>query len=275
MDKSSFCILFTLLPWVPAAAFDWSSTTVGWSHGNHYAEPFKPKDIGKNIYSLTHANGYRYGTNFINIDHLVSDSSDPTATGNGARETYVVYRHLLDFSKLSDQPLKLGPIRSVGLTAGFDWNNKNDAGYASNKQMLVIGPTVMLDVPGFLNVSLLMLEESNHPRRITNRYTYKTHPMLNVVWNIPVGNLGHLPVEFAGYANFIAAKGTNEFGGQTARETNIDMKLMVDAGQLTGRGKSPFKVGIGYQYWHNKFGNLPSIIGTTARTPYLRAEYRF
>ena len=275
MTRFSPFFLLGLLLCRPADAFDWTATSVGLSHSNHYAEPFNNKDVGKNIYSRTHANGYRYGSNFLNIDHLVSDSSDPAPSGSGARETYVVYRHLLDLSKLIGQPLRFGPIRSVGLTAGFDWNNKNDVGYASKKQMLVIGPTLMLDVPGFLNISLLVLEESNRPRSIADRYTYKTHPMLNLAWNIPLGNLGTLPVEFAGYANFIAAKGTNEFGSQTARETNIDMKLMVDAGRLAGRGSSPFKIGIGYQYWHNKFGNLPSTVGSTARTPYLRAEYHF
>ncbi|MGS0754064.1 hypothetical protein ACVBEH_04535, partial [Roseateles sp. GG27B] len=110
------------------------------------------------------------------------------------------------------------------LTAGFDANTKTDAGYNSKKRMLVAGPTLMIDVPGFLNVSLLALWESNAPYNTfskvsTPRYSYGTHPMLTAAWGIP---LGSLPVTFEGFANFIAAKGKNEFGDDTKAETNID-----------------------------------------------------
>lgn len=52
--------------------------------------------------------------------------------------------------------------------------------------MLVLGPTLMFDVPGFLEVSLLALRESNAPysgfaRTSTACYTYKTHAMLTAV----------------------------------------------------------------------------------------------
>ena len=52
---------------------------------------------------------------------------------------------------LGGRDFKAGPIRGWGLTAGFDWNTKNDAGYNSRKRMWVLGPTVSFDVPGFLN----------------------------------------------------------------------------------------------------------------------------
>lgn len=257
-----------------AQAWDWSDTSVGWSHGNRYAEPFNTRDISKNIYSFTHADGYRYGTNFLNIDRLQSDSTDRQTDGSGARETYVVYRHTLDLGKVTDKNLSVGPVRGVGLTAGFDWNNKNDAGYASKKRMLVLGPTLMFDVPGFLNLSLLWMQESNRPVGVADRYTYRTHPMLSAAWSIPVGS-DRLPLFFTGYGNWIASKGKNEFGGDTATETNIDMKLLLDVGAASGGTKGHAFVGIGYQYWHNKFGNLPSVSGSTANTPYIRAEYHF
>ena len=86
-------------------------------------------------------------------------------------------------------------------------------------------------------------------------------------------------MSFEGFANLIASKGKDEFGGHTATETNIDMELMFDVGAGTGMmGKNTFKVGIEYQYWKNKFGNNasgPAGNGAFAKTPMIRAEYHF
>jgi hypothetical protein len=266
-------------------AADWSDTSIGIRTGNKFAEPFGSNDIHKDIVNLTHASGYKYGTNFFNVDYLKSDEKDPASAGSteGAHEVYIVYRHTLDIEKISGTPMKFGPVRGLGATIGFDVNAKTDAGYNSKKRMLVLGPTLMMDVPGFLNLSLLLLKESNAPcstfgtPSCVSRYTYKTHPMLTAAWAIPIGSL---PLSFEGFANFIASKGKNEFGGDTAAETNIDMQIMFDVSSLYG-GKGTFKLGLEYQYWKNKFGNPTTAAGAgagpgaTAKTPMIRAEYHF
>lgn len=267
-----------------AHAADWSDTYIGYRYGTSFGEPFNNEDIAKNIFNLGHVSGYKYGTNFLNVDMLLSDSKDPASPGSssGAQEIYVVYRHTLDLGKITGRPesFKFGPIRGVGLTAGFDANTKDDAGYNSKKRMLVAGPTVMLDVPGFLNVSILQLWESNAPynkfsHTATDRYDYDPHPMLSLAWGIPIGSL---PLSFEGYANFIASKGKNEFGGGTKPETNIDMQVMYDASSLLGASKNTAKIGLEYQYWRNKFGNDHTGAagsGAFAKTPMIRAEYHF
>ena len=267
-----------------AHAADWSDTYIGYRYGTSFGEPFNNEDIAKNIFNLGHVSGYKYGTNFLNVDMLLSDSKDPASPGSssGAQEIYVVYRHTLDLGKVTGRPesFKFGPIRGVGLTAGFDANTKDDAGYNSKKRMLVAGPTVMLDVPGFLNVSILQLWESNAPynkfsHTATDRYDYDPHPMLSLAWGIPIGSL---PLSFEGYANFIASKGKNEFGGGTKPETNIDMQVMYDASSLLGASKNTAKIGLEYQYWRNKFGNDHTGAagsGAFAKTPMIRAEYHF
>jgi nucleoside-specific outer membrane channel protein Tsx len=271
----------------PAIAEDWSDNSISWRYGDQFREPFNNQVISKNIVSLTHASGYKYGSNFLNIDVLKSDSKDPSSatSTSGALETYVVYRHTLDIGKISGRDIKFAAVRGFGITGGFDFNVKGDAGYNSKKRMLVLGPTLMMDVPGFLNVSLLALWESNNPSISAgafnpgypgHRYYYDTHPMLNAVWAIP---LGSLPVSFEGYANFIAAKGRDETGHNTAPETSIDMQLMYDLGAVLGVAKNTFRAGFEYQYWHNKFGNSDSTVapsgGNTAHTPMIRAEYHF
>lgn len=188
---------------------------------------------------------------------------------------------MLDLGALTGSKFAFGPVRGLGLTAGFDVNAKADAGYNSKKRMLVAGPTFMMDVPGFLNVSALMLWESNAPystftKTSTPRYTYKTHPMLTAAWSIPLGK--DTGLSFEGFANLIASKGKNEFGGPTAVETNIDAQVMYDLSGALGSPKNTLKVGLEYPYWKNKFGNSasgPAGSGAFAKTPMLRAEYHF
>ncbi len=263
-------------------AADWSDTYIGYRTGSKFAEPFGSNDIHKDIINFSHVSGYKYGSNFFNVDFLKSDEKDPAGAGstNGAHEVYIVYRNTVDLEKAAGVAAKFGPVRGMGVTFGFDVNAKTDAGYNSKKRMLVVGPTLFVDVPGFLNVSLLLLKESNAPYNTftntsTPRYNYKTHPMLSAAWGIPLAK--DIPISFEGYANFIASKGKNEFGGDTAAETLIDMQVMYDVSSHWG-AKGQFKVGLEYQYWKNKFGNDhsgPAGDGAFAKTPMLRAEYHF
>jgi len=269
-----------------AHAADWSDTSIGVRTGEKYAEPFNTKDIKKTIVDFNHVSGYKYGSNFFNIDFLLSDKNDPAGAGstNGAQEVYVVYRHTLDLEKVTGTPMKFGFVRGVGATLGFDANTKTDAGYNSKKRMLVAGPTFNVDVPGFLSVSLLALFESNAPfntfsKVSTPRRSYDTHPMLTAAWGIPLGK--DTGFSFEGFANFIASKGKlDDKVTDSAAETNIDAQVMYDVGALAG-AKGKFKVGLEYQYWKNKFGNKTTAVGAgagpgaTAKTPMLRAEYHF
>lgn len=266
-------------------AADWSDNSVSWRAGNRFAEPFKPNDISKHILAYTHASGGQYGSDFLNIDYLMSNQDDPKTFGSdsGAKEVYLTYRHTVDLAALTGHDMKFGPIRSVGITAGIDLNSKSDSGYNSRKRMLVLGPTLSFDVPGFFNLGLHWLHESNHPSVSPgafdpgfpdSRYTYKTHPQLAASWATPIGAWS-----FEGYANLIDEKGRSETGAKTATEFNIDMKLIRDIGTWFDQAPRRWRAGVEYQYWNNKFGNsdrtVGAIGGNTAKTPMLRIEYHF
>lgn len=264
-------------------AADWSDTALSWRYGQTYREPFNPNNVSKHIFALTHASGYKYGANYFNVDLLQSDHNDPGSLTqkSGAQEAYIVYRHTLDIGKIMGQELAYGYVKGVGATFGFDWNTKNDVGYNSRKRMLVVGPTLMWDVPGYLNTSILLLRESNAPSgafppisQVTDRYSYDTHPMFSASWGIPVAE----GWSFEGYLNFIAAKGRDEVGNPTGPETNIDMEIMYDVGRHFSQPKNRFRVGFEYQLWNNKFGNTKATTGDRgqrASTPMIRAEYHF
>lgn len=266
-----------------AAAADWSDTAISWRYGTRFREPFNDRNIHKHIFAVTHASGYTYGTNYFNVDFLQSDENDPASLGQtqGAQEAYVVYRHTLDIGKLRGRDIAFGAVRGAGVTFGFDWNTKNDVGYNSRKRMLVAGPTLMWNVPGFFNTSLLLIHESNAPSgafppisEVRGRYTYRTHPMLSASWAIPAGERW----SWEGYINVIAAKGRDETGNPTGPETNLDMTLMYDLSPHLGAKKSTFRIGAEYQFWNNKFGNTGATTGgrgQRASTPMIRAEYHF
>lgn len=276
-----FTANFTLAGNVQAA--DWSDTALAWRTGSAFREPFNPRNIKKNVVSLSHVSGYQYGTNFFNVDLLQSDHVDPASLtqNEGAQEAYVVYRHTLDLGKLNGSEYKFGAIRGLGLTLGFDWNAKNDVAYNSRKRMLVFGPTLMWDVPGHLNTRLLLLSESNAPSgafppiaQIKGRYSYKIHPMLALDWGV---DLGH-SLAFEGFANFIAPKGKDEVGRDTGAETQVDLRLMFDLGAMAGMSKKKFRAGLEFEYWHNKFGNTALTTGGKgykANTTMLRVDYHF
>lgn len=273
-----------------ADAAIWSDTSIGWRYGTQFAEPYKNDaagdriDITKQIFNLTHASGDKYGSNFFNVDLLQSDD-EPNSTqssGKGAQEAYVVIRRYLDAGALFKKDLAVpGYIRGAGLTAGLDWNTKNDS-YGSKKRMWVVGPTVRFDVPGFLDFSVLALFESNDPSSdtprfgySTGRYTYDTHMAAQFTWGILIAKT---PLSFEGYALWIDAKGKNESGGDTKAETHIDARVMYDMSGLIGLKDSKLRAGAGYEYWKNKFGNDTDGFagkGATASTPMVRVDYHF
>jgi nucleoside-specific outer membrane channel protein Tsx len=273
-----------------AQAADFSDTAISWRYGTRFREPYNPSDIHKHVFALTHASGYKYGSNYFNLDMLQSDDKDPGSLNQsgGAQEAYVVYRHTLDIGALRGEALRFGPIKGAGLVLGFDWNTKNDVGYNSRKRMLVVGPTVMWDVPGFLSTGIMLIHESNAPSgafppisNVRGRYTYDNHPMFSATWGIPIPDSwsgGLTGLSFEGYLNYIAAKGRDEVGNPTGAETNLDMQVMYDVGTRFGQPKNRFRVGVEYQLWNNKFGNTAATTGNQgqrASTPMVRAEYHF
>jgi hypothetical protein len=290
--KIALVLLAAMAAGVQAA--EWSDTAMTYRHGTKFGEPFSGNNITKDIVGLTHASGYKYGSNFFNVDYLMSKdgSADPAFpnASTGATEVYAIYRNTVDLEKATGKSYKAKGVRGVGVTFGGDVNVKNDAGYNSSKQMFVVGPTLMLDVPGFLNVSVLQLWESNSPYNAkanssnnnlpyggTERYNYEPHPMLNVVWGVPF-SIGSVPLSFEGFANVIAPKGKLESGRDSKTETNIDMQVMYDMSSTIGAQPKTFKVGVEYQFWKNKFGNDYSGVtgqGAFAKTPMIRAQYHF
>lgn len=281
--RSMTCaIALTALSSTTLQAAEWNDTSLALSYGSSFSEPFKNTadgeafEIDKHIISLVHVSGYRYGNQFFQVNlHQSNNEPNGNVSGKGAQEAYVIYRHTLEYEKIFGKiENKPDFIRGVGLTFGGDWNTKNDD-YGSNREMWVVGPTMMFDVPGFLNLSLLGYFESNKPNVIEGKFSYDPYLAVQLNWGMPIQKTG---LEFNGVAVWMDEKGKNEFGGDTASEIFIDTSLMYDVGQALGAKPQTFKVGAAYQYWKNKYGNNAkgdAGKGATASVPMLRAAYHF
>lgn len=251
------------------AALDWSDNAFRYTWGQSFSEPGvratdgSSRTIAKNIVAFTHVDGYKFGGNYLNINMLLSTSEDPANRnpGQGATEFYAIYRHDLSLAKLTHSKAGFGPIRDVFLEAGIDYSTKNTA-FAPHKVMPVVGPGVALKVPGFWNVAVLANKEWNNNGVASvkpdgtldftkgSAVEFDTTVMLATSWGIP---LLSLPVSFEGFGSLNLPKGKDGFNRQTKSELLLHPKLMWDVG--THFATKGYQVGVGYEYWMNKFGN--------------------
>jgi hypothetical protein len=274
---------------LPAAAADGTDMFVGWRYSNEFQDPNIGADVTKNVLQATVANRYSLGSNFLNVDVLVSNAYDPAAgaTSNGAQEIYVTWRHQLSFTKAFKARVKKGIVRDVALTAGLDLNAKN-TGFAPGKQAMVLGPTLNVNLPkGFLDVSALYYKEWNHSAFGTpsKNVSFDGTAMFNATWGVPISLGKGASSTFKGFGNVILPKGKDASGVGTETEVLVRTTWQIDVGQLAFGRKGLLSVGPGYELWYHKFGNPtplpPAVAGGAARpnhttsAPTIQAEIHF
>ena len=258
-----------------AQAFDWSDTQLRAWYGPNFREPGVHGDIAKEILSGTHADGYEWGSNFFNIDFLKSDRRDASSDGrDGALEVYAVYRHDLSLNKISGtKAFAFGPIRDVMVEVGADANTK-DTTFDSEKRMPVAGLAFAFDVPGFWQVAFLWDKEFSHNGIVGRNVIYNSTERFETSWDRPF-MLGGQAMDFEGFGLINAPKGTDGFGAKTKTEYLAHPKLMADVG-ADFDDPGHLKIGVGYEYWLNKFGNdHTSVYGSEANAFFGEVDYHF
>jgi len=270
MHKSKLLLapLLALALAAPAAnATLWQDNSIHYWYGTAFAEPgigtydsagnpTGDTNISKNVISFTHASGYTHGGNFLNIDFLWSGPKDPvngtgsTPINQGALEVYAVYRHHLSLNSfIASKPFEAGPLRDLNFTFGADFNTKNTT-FAPEKMLPLGGLELSFAVPGFLNIGAFVAREWDTNGFANKAVTFDYTLRVDAAWHIntPVGALS-----FQGFASVVLPKGKDGFGGDTVTEILLHPKLMYDVGTLFG--DKGYEVGVGWQYWLNKFGN--------------------
>jgi len=275
-----------------AHAFDWTENEIGLSWGPTYAEPGvaskshpRGNDIEKFVVSITHADGFALGTNFINVDILKSGSNDPANNSNeGATELYAVLRNVMSGNKISGTTnFSWGPIADIGWETGVDLETKNTA-FAAEKRLVVFGPQFSLVVAeflggkdGFFNISLHGEHEWNNNGIVGKSVDFDPTFEMETAWSLPMPfSFGPYKVKFKGFANLVAPKGKDGFGAQTKVEILVHPKMMVDFGEVIPGNKDRLEAGIGFEYWLNKFGNDHNAVpGSIQMTPLFLVSYKF
>ncbi|MDN7143348.1 nucleoside-binding protein [Pseudomonas sp. JQ170] len=271
----SAAVSAALLYQQPAQAFEWVNNSVGFRYGKQFTNPNNPHYISKRVFTFTHADGYRYGSNFLNIDVLLSDSNDPRkGTDHGSSEVYAVYRNQLFASRVLDIPKGDGLIKDYALTLGFDANRNNNLG-SSNKRAVVVGPTLKFNSVGVLDLSLMYYREHNQsgiPGVRDKELTFDGTYALNLTWLRPF-QVGTHNAKFQGTLNHIGEKGKDYNDRDTAAETLLRSSLLfaLRPGEKT---KPNLWLGVGYEYWHNKFG-VDGGRGSRTSTPTFNMEISF
>lgn len=269
----------------PAASpFIFSDTQLSYWHEFTAAEPGVGRPIDKNIFTLTHFDVWKYGTNFVNVDFLKSDNHDPAAPwgglgfpippqgiGDGAFEVYGLFRSTLNWNSLSDNKMTtVGPLKDISFYFGADANTK-DTAFAPRKRDVVAGLQFAFDLPGggFFNVAPVFYKEWNENGIAAQLINAVLCPLtvcsadvefdgtfkVETLYMIPLTFIGDLPLKFGGYTQITAPKGVDGFGNATKTEIHSDNRLTLDLGKATGSDPNRIDVFVGYSYWYNKFGN--------------------
>ena len=105
---------------------------------------------------------------------------------------------------------------------------------------------------------------------------YLLSVVLYVLSLLAVFQIGPLPLNFTGFANLIGPKGSGATGDSYHRtEILLHPKLLLDVGSLIGFQPRKLEAGVGYEYWHNKFGNVPPLSGTEQNSVFVEVGYHF
>jgi hypothetical protein len=271
-----------------AHAFDFQDNSVSLTYGPTYKEPGIPQnknnhgtDIGKFTLTFTHFDVWKYGTDFLNIDTLFSNGHDPASPGNngdpGAVEVYALYRANLSLNAIGNtKAFTFGPVKDVRLEIGGDWNTKNTT-FAPEKKLIVAGPNIAFDVPGFFDLGFHIAHEWNNNGIVGKSVSFDPTFELEAVWMQPLAFTG-LPLRTDGFFNLIAPKGKDGFGNETATEILTQPRIVLDLGALTMNKPNMLDTYVGFQYWLNKFGNdhtLPGNSGSVAETVFFGFTVHF
>jgi hypothetical protein len=133
----------------------------------------------KQVYSFTHFDIWRYGTNFFTISLYKSDHNDPAApcinagitsaflpaTCAGASEIYGLFRSTFGFNQIfNTKAFTIGPLTNVSFEVGMDANAENRF-FGAAKRDIVAGLQFEFALPykGYFNVApLVYYEFLNH-----------------------------------------------------------------------------------------------------------------
>lgn len=216
-----------------AYCFDWTTTELHYQQGN-LKQPFSRRTAETSIVTLQHANGWRYGDNFLFVD---------TAKPQGEKvDYYAEYYGNLSLGKITGKDLSIGPISDFGVLMGVNW--------APNPGVLKYLPGLRLswDLPGF---AFLNSDFTAYIDVSDNKVAESHSFMVDINGRYPF-ELFNSKFSIEGHIEYIGER-QNQFG--LVRDWFFSqIQLRYDLGHLLLDRPEKVFIGTEWQYWDNKLG---------------------
>lgn len=237
------CFIFALLSLsiysqsANADFFEWTNTEIQYLHGDGYRMPSNPYDISQSIITFTHADGWKYGRNFLFMDTLITESGQPSQT-NVYGEVY----SYLTLGKIIGEDLSFSIFKDLNATVSVNAGENLESWSKSGSRVALYGFTVDFNLPFFKVFSLDFMRHN-----VLEPVAIGTSWQMTAVWKLPF-SIANTKWSLDGFADFTESKNAKYVGNILAQP-----QLRLDVGDLWGQSNHVF-VGVEYQYWHNKYG---------------------
>ena len=258
-----------------ANAQHWGATEAQFQYGNLHQTGTGGATADTAIFTFQYAGGWKYGETFFFVDlsHFRSDKNgdNPFNPGADGSEAYAEWYTAFYLGKISGKSFKFGPVKDIGLVAGFNWAPDVDS------MWYLPGVRFSLDLPGFAFATLDVTAFINQSFADASATEFKIFDegnswMTDFSWDYPF-KIGKTGWSVVGHVEYIDGRtqvntfGTTELSWWVLAQPQV----RLDLGELLYKTENQLFVGIEYQYWKNKQGED----GTTDNAVQLLVVWRF
>lgn len=267
-----------------AWGIDYQDTYVSIRYLPSDKQPGYSKTIPEVAGNISYANGWTYGSKFVSIDYLDYGKGDysNSVTGHAnsnSGQVYSGFHSTLSGNKITGSDLfRFGPIRDIGIDFGLELSLHNDQ-FASYQKIVMVGPQFSINLPrGFWNITVGMAHEWDTNAFLSNGNgtNFNTTYIMETAWAYPFA-VGPVPLNFTGFGVVYGPKGAGASGDFYHHvEIIAHPKLLVDIGELLGYTPKKIEAGVGFEYWHNKYGAVSHLVpGSEERSAFFEVGYHF
>lgn len=227
-----------------ANAFDWSTTELHYQYGNLEA-PFRGgRDSPTNILTFQHADGWKYGDNFIFVDFLHDADDDGFNDDDIYGEVYFNF----SLSKILDAQTGVKLIKDIGILAGLNM------GLDSEVVKYLPGIRISWDVEGFsfLNTDIAFYIDDSSGLASGGVPKEDNSFFIDVNWAFPLKVASH-HFSIEGHMEYIGER-TDETGARVSEWLFAQTQFRYYVSDLFDRPNKVF-IGTEWQLWINKLGD--------------------
>jgi nucleoside-specific outer membrane channel protein Tsx len=241
-QKVLLSILTTLLVQSEAIAFDWTVTEVHYQYGK-LDIPYTGTDTTDDIstYTLQHANGWKYGDNYVFIDQTEGDVSNKDLYSEGYAG--------LSLGKISSIDLSCGPLKDIAFIGGYNW------GESAKFYKVLVGMRFVFQPKGFSFINLDIVTYNDRNKGVEKGGAPKEGDSFQIDVNWVYGfSIKEHDFGVEGHIEYIDER-LNSLGQKSHSHILAQPQIRYDLGKTLGLRKQKLFVGIEYQYWNNKLGD--------------------